>query len=243
MIVKYRDSEFPPATGDFSTERANLYCGRSSMVGNGSPNGALCGGAGGGGRRCGSGGLSRIVLRLRVLVRGEFAFRFGLQIVRGRRGLAFLLFSRMGRGRRRVGLGRSPRGWRGRGLRRRFGLGLLVGRFAIDLLFGRGRGRVIGGLFVQRLRRRGLRFLLGRLRLGRRRRGVLGHHLDRDLLHGGRNWVRPEPVVEEKRERNQDVQHRRRNERDHVEPALRARRRLGQIEALDRLGGKVGLGQ
>src|ERR1700722_8658054 len=240
MIVKYRDSEFPPATGDFSTERANLYCGRSSMVGNGSPNGALCGGAGGGGRRCGSGGLSRIVLRLRVLVRGEFAFRFGLQIVRGRRGLAFLLFSRMGRGRRRVGLGRSPRGWRGRGLRGRLGLGLLVGRFAVDLLFGWGGGRIIGGFFEVRLRR-GLRFLLRRLRLGRRRRGLLDHHLDRNLLHGGRNRARPEPVIEEERNRDQDMQNRRRNERDHVETALGTRRRLGQIEALDRLGDKVGL--
>ncbi len=113
------------------------------------------------GRRRGGGGLSRIVLRLRVLVRREFAFRLGLEIVRGRRGLAFLLFSRMRRGRRRVRLGRSPGVWRGRGLGRRLGLGLLVGRFAVDLLFGRRRGRVIGRLFDQGLRRR-LRFLLRR---------------------------------------------------------------------------------
>ncbi len=39
------------------------------------------------------------------------------------------------------------------------------------------------------------------------------------------------------------MQHGRRDQRDHVEPALGRRRRLGRIKALDRLGDEIGLGQ
>jgi hypothetical protein len=39
------------------------------------------------------------------------------------------------------------------------------------------------------------------------------------------------------------MQDRGRDERNHVEPALGARRRLGKVEALDRLGDEIGLGQ
>src|SRR3984957_17078370 len=195
------------------------------------------------GRRRGGGGLIRIVLRLWVLVRRQFAFRLGLEIVRGGCGLAFLLVGGVRLGGRRGRFWWSPRIWRGGGgLGGRLCFRLLVGRFAVDLFLGRGCGRVIGRLFVQGLRRR-LRFLLRRLRLGRRWRRLLDHAPDRNLLNGGRSSARPERVVEEERDRDQDMQDRRRNERDHVEPALGARRRLGQVEALDRLGDKVGLGQ
>ena len=34
----------------------------------------------------------------------------------------------------------------------------------------------------------------------------------------------------------------RRDEREHVEPALGRRRRLGRVKALDRLGDEIGLG-
>jgi len=39
------------------------------------------------------------------------------------------------------------------------------------------------------------------------------------------------------------MQHRGSDEREHVELALGARRRLGRIKALDRLGDEIGLGQ
>ncbi len=39
------------------------------------------------------------------------------------------------------------------------------------------------------------------------------------------------------------MEHGRGDERDHVEPALGTRWRLGRIKALDRLGDEIGLGQ
>jgi hypothetical protein len=38
------------------------------------------------------------------------------------------------------------------------------------------------------------------------------------------------------------MEHNRRDEREHVAPALGRRRGIRQVEALDRLGGEIGLG-
>ena len=39
------------------------------------------------------------------------------------------------------------------------------------------------------------------------------------------------------------MQHHRSDEREHVEPALGARRRVGHVKALNRFGREIGLGQ
>ena len=132
------------------------------------------------------GGLGGLVLRLRVLVRRQFALRRRRQIVRRGRALRLLLLGRRGRGRLRFTLRRRARGRRRGGLGGRR-LGRLVRQLAVDLLLGLRSRRVVRRLLLERLRRRlGLVFSL--FRLGRRRwRRLLDDHFDRDFLHRGRS--------------------------------------------------------